>query len=77
MRRFVMSLNRRFHSRYDPWGNFAGTVDFDWLMDAGPFGGKRSFGIDVFPAFQSYGEGPIDNPTLVTTTSVRILNRFQ
>ena len=54
----------------------AGMVDFDWLIDAGPFGKQRVAGIDAYPAFWSRGEGPLDNPKVETTTHVRILNRF-
>jgi hypothetical protein len=55
----------------------AGMVDFDWLIDAGPFGRQRVAGIDAYPAFWSRGEGPMDNPKVNTSTSVRILNRFR
>ncbi len=55
----------------------AGMVDFDWLIDAGPFGKQRVSGIDAFPVFWSQGEGSLDNPKIETNTSVRILNRFR
>ncbi len=51
----------------------AGMVDFDWHIDAGPFGKKYAAGLDAYPGFWSRGEGPLDNPKIETSTSVRIL----
>jgi Transglutaminase-like superfamily len=55
----------------------AGMVDFDWVIDAGPFGKQKVFAIDASPAFWSQGEGSMDNPKSETHTSVRILKRFR
>jgi transglutaminase-like putative cysteine protease len=55
----------------------AGMVDFDWVIDAGPFGKNTVFAIDAFPAFWSKGKGSMDKPKLDTTESVRILKRFR
>ena len=51
----------------------AGMVDFDWVVDAGPFGKQTVFGIDAFPAFWSEGQGDMDESKLDATESVRIL----
>jgi hypothetical protein len=51
----------------------AGMVDFDWVIDAGPFGRKRVAGIDAFPAFWSQGAGNMDNEKCDTHTSVHVL----
>jgi transglutaminase-like putative cysteine protease len=51
----------------------AGMVDFDWVIDAGPFGKKHVPSIDAFPAFWSKGTGNMDNEKCDTHTSVRIL----
>jgi hypothetical protein len=53
----------------------AGMVDFDWEIDAGPFGRKRVAGIDAFPAFWSKGAGNMDNEKLDTHTSVHVLKK--
>ncbi len=53
----------------------AGMVDFDWVIDAGPFGRKTVFAIDAFPAFWSAGEGNLDNSQLDATEGVRIPKR--
>jgi transglutaminase-like putative cysteine protease len=54
-----------------------GMVDFDWVIDAGPFGKQTVFAADAFPAFWSQGEGKMDSPKVDTTTRVRVLKRFQ
>jgi len=53
----------------------AGMIDFDWVIDAGPFGRQTVFAIDAFPAFWSQGKGNMDNPKLHTTTKVRLLGQ--
>jgi transglutaminase-like putative cysteine protease len=55
----------------------AGMVDFDWVIEAGPFGQRRVAGIDAFPAFWSQGEGSMDNEKCQTNTSVHILKNFR
>jgi hypothetical protein len=55
----------------------AGMVDFDWVINAGPFGKKTVFAIDAFPAYWSGGNGTLDRPKLDTTESVRILKRLR
>jgi transglutaminase-like putative cysteine protease len=57
--------------------HIAGMIDFDWVIDAGPFGKQTAFAVDAFPAFWSQGKGNKDNPKVDTTTSVRILKRFR
>jgi len=57
--------------------HIAGMIDFDWVIDAGPFGRQTVPGIDAFPAFWSEGKGDLGNPKVDTTTSVRILKRFR
>jgi transglutaminase-like putative cysteine protease len=57
--------------------HIAGMIDFDWVIDAGPFGKKTVFAIDAFPAFWGEGKGDMNNEKLDTTTSVRILKRFR
>jgi hypothetical protein len=57
--------------------HIAGMIDFDWVIDAGPFGKQTVAGIDAWPAFWSQGKGDLDNPKADTTTSVRILKRFR
>ena len=52
--------------------HIAGMIDFDWVIDAGPFGKQTAFGIDAFPAFWGQGKGDMNNAKLDTTTSVRI-----
>jgi hypothetical protein len=54
----------------------AGMVDFDWVIETGPFKRKTVFAIDAEPFFWSQGEGPMDNPKSETHTSVRILQHF-
>jgi hypothetical protein len=53
----------------------AGMVDFDWVIDSGPFGKNTVFAIDAFPAFWSRGKGNMDKPKIDMTESVRILKR--
>ncbi len=53
----------------------AGMVDFDWVIDAGPFGRQTVFGIDAFPGFWSQGEGDMGKVKLDATERVRILRR--
>jgi len=55
----------------------AGMIDFDWVIDAGPFGKKTVFAVDAFPAFWSKGEGSLDAPKLETNERVRILKRLR
>lgn len=55
----------------------AGMIDFDWAIDAGPFGKQIVFAVDAFPAFWSKGEGSMDKPKLDTTESVRIVKRLR
>jgi hypothetical protein len=55
----------------------AGMVDFDWQIDAVPFGKKRVAGIDAFPAFWSKGVGNMDNEKCDTHTSVHVLKNPQ
>ncbi len=55
----------------------AGMIDFDWVIDAGPFGKHTVFAVDAFPAFWSEGEGDTENPKLDTTESVRTLRRLR
>jgi hypothetical protein len=55
----------------------AGMIDFDWVIDAGPFGKQTVFAIDAFPRFWSEGEGTLDDQKCDTTTSVRVLKRFR
>jgi transglutaminase-like putative cysteine protease len=50
----------------------AGMVDFDWVVEAGPFGKQTTFALDAFPAFWSEGKGKLDNPKVDTKTSVRV-----
>ena len=49
-----------------------GMVDFDWVIDAGPFGTQKVFAIDAFPAYWSQGNGSMDNPKVETRTLVQI-----
>jgi hypothetical protein len=51
-------------------------VDFDWVINAGPFGRQKVFAIDAFPAFWSEGEGAMDNPKCDTTSSVRVIRKL-
>jgi hypothetical protein len=55
----------------------AGMVDFDWVIDAGPFGKQTVFAIDAFPSFWSQGDGNMQNTKNETTTRVRVLKRFR
>jgi len=55
----------------------AGMVDFDWVIDAGPFGRKHVAGIDAYPAFWSKGEGNMDNEKCDTHTSVHVVKNAQ
>jgi hypothetical protein len=64
-----------FANRQADW--IAGMIDFDWVIEAGPFGKKTVQGIDAWPGFWSHGKGNMDNPKVDTTTSVRILKRFR
>jgi hypothetical protein len=57
--------------------HIAGMIDFDWVIDAGPFGKKTMFAIDAWPAFWSQGKGSMDNPKTETTTSVKVIKRFR
>jgi transglutaminase-like putative cysteine protease len=51
----------------------AGMIDFDWVVDAGPFGKQTVFAVDAFPAFWSEGKGNMDDSKLDATESVRVL----
>jgi len=51
----------------------AGMVDFDWIIEAGPFGRQRVAGIDAYPAYWSQGPGSMENSKCDTNTSVRIV----
>jgi transglutaminase-like putative cysteine protease len=55
----------------------AGMIDFDWVIDAGPFGKQTVPGIDAWPAFWSQGKGDLNNPKVETTTSVLVLKRYR
>jgi Transglutaminase-like superfamily len=55
----------------------AGMVDFDWVIEAGPFGRQTVQAIDASPAFWSQGEGPMDDPKTETHTSVHVIKRFR
>jgi hypothetical protein len=53
-------------------------IDFDRIIDAGPFGKKNVPGIDVFPAWRGEGKGKWDDSTCdKNVTHVRILERFR
>jgi hypothetical protein len=57
-------------------GHFlAGMVDFDWVINAGPFGKQSVFAIDAFPAHWSVGIGDLGHPKMETNTHVSILKR--
>jgi transglutaminase-like putative cysteine protease len=51
----------------------AGMIDFDWVINAGPFGKQTVFAIDALPAYWSQGSGDMNNPKIDTTTTVRVL----
>jgi hypothetical protein len=55
----------------------AGMLDFDWVINAGPFGKQTVPTVDAFPAFWSEGEGSMDNPKVHTATKVRVVKRFR
>jgi transglutaminase-like putative cysteine protease len=55
----------------------AGMIDFDWVIDAGPFGRQTVQGIDAWPANWTHGKGDADNPKVDTTTNVHVLKRFR
>ena len=55
----------------------AGMVDFDWVIDAGPFGEQTVPGIDYLPAYWSKGDGNTDNPKVAMTERVRVLKRMR
>jgi hypothetical protein len=55
----------------------AGMIDFNWVIDAGPFGKQTVQGIDAWLAYSSKGKGDTDNPKVETTTNVRMLERFR
>jgi len=55
----------------------AGMVDFDWVIDAGPFGRQRAFALDAFPAFWSKGEGNLNNEKCDTHTRVHVLKNVR
>jgi Transglutaminase-like superfamily len=57
--------------------NLAGMVDFDWIINAGPFGKQTIFAIDAYPGWWSEGKGNTDNPKIETSTKVQILKRFR
>jgi hypothetical protein len=52
-----------------------GMVDFDWVIDAGPFGKKTVFAIDAFPAYWSQGTGDMANPKVETSSHVQVVRR--
>ena len=51
----------------------AGMIDFDWVINAGPFGKHTVFALDAFPDYWSQGKGDMKNPKVDTTTMVRVL----
>jgi transglutaminase-like putative cysteine protease len=53
----------------------AGMVDFDWQVEAGPFGKQTVFAVDAFPVFWSEGKGKLGDPKIDTKTSVRIVKQ--
>lgn len=55
----------------------AGMVDFDWVIDAGPYGEQTVFGIDYLPAFWSVGQGNLNSPRLETNERVTVVKRFR
>jgi transglutaminase-like putative cysteine protease len=55
----------------------AGMIDFDWVIDAGPFGKQTVFAVDAFPGFWSQGQGRLDDPMLQMTTRVQIIQRLR
>jgi hypothetical protein len=55
----------------------AGMVDFDWVINAGPFGRQTTFAIDAFPAYWSEGRGSMDNPKVDTHTRVWMLGKLR
>lgn len=57
--------------------HLAGMIDFDWVIEAGPFGRPTVLAIDSFPAFWGQGTGNLANPKCDTTTRVRVHRRFQ
>jgi hypothetical protein len=57
--------------------HIAGMIDFDWTINAGPFGKQTVFAVDAFPVFWSEGSGSLNNPKIDTATSVRVLKRFR
>jgi hypothetical protein len=54
-----------------------GMVDFDWVINAGPFGKKTVFAIDAFPAYWSQGKGNLDNPKVVSNSHVRVVKQYR
>ncbi len=53
----------------------AGMVDFDWVINAGPFGRQTVFAIDAFPAYWSQGKGAMDEPKVEMKEHVQIVKR--
>jgi transglutaminase-like putative cysteine protease len=64
-----------FANRKADW--IAGMIDFDWVIEAGPFGKQTVQGIDAWPGYWSQGKGDMNNPKIDTTTNVRILERYR
>jgi hypothetical protein len=60
-----------------PATHLAGMIDFDWVIDAGPYGKKTVAGIDAWPAFWGQGTGSMDKSGLEVSTKVHVLNRFR
>jgi transglutaminase-like putative cysteine protease len=60
-----------------PADHLAGMVDFDWEIDAGPFGKQTLGGIDAWPAFWSEGTGSMEKSDCKDSERVHVLRRFR
>lgn len=55
----------------------AEAIDFDSVIDAGPFGKQTIFALNQFPSYWCIGEGDLGKPSVETTETVRILKRLR